>query len=109
MNKLDMRQWVLALEIAVDNKLKKWKKESRIENGEVTQVEWQFEQTHLILDIFWHDHEETVVLQYFAPRAKHDFTWHGLNDKTYDKVMDRVGNLAQITMHPPISPLHPQD
>ena len=99
-----MREWVAALEEVIDNKLKQWKKESRIENGECVQVEWQFEQTHIIIDIFWHDHEETVHLQYFGPRAKHAFTWHGLNDKTFNRVMDRVGNLAQITMHPPMEP-----
>lgn len=105
MNKIDMREWVASLESVVDNKLRAWKKESRIENGEVVQVEWQFEQTHIIADIFWHDHEETVSLQYFCPRARYGFTWHGLNDKTFNKVMDRVGNLAQVTMHPPIDPL----
>ncbi len=106
MDKLNMRDWIISLEAVIDNKLKLWKKESRIENGEVVQVEWQFEQTHIILDIFWHDGEESVNLQYLGPRAKHHFTWHGLNDKTFNKIMDRVGNLAQITMHPPLDYPH---
>lgn len=106
MEKIAMREWVASLEGIIDNKLRGlWKKESRIENGEVVQVEWQFEQTHILMDIFWHDQEETVHLQYFGPRARHSFTWHGLNDKTFNKIMDRVGNLAQITMHPPIFPM----
>lgn len=104
MDKITMREWISSLEEAIDRKLKKWIKESRIENGEVVQVEWQFEQTHIILDIFWHDKEETIHMQYLAPRAKHQFTWHGLTEKSFDKVMDRVGNLAQVTMHPPIDP-----
>ncbi len=99
-----MREWISTLEDCIDKKLKKWIKESRIENGEVVQIEYQFEQTHIVLDIFWHDKEETVNLHYFAPRAKHLFTWHGLNDKTFDRIQDRIGNLAQTTMHPPLSP-----
>src|SRR4051812_38246126 len=96
-----MRDWIASLEEVIDNKLRTWKKESRIENGEVVQVEWQFEQTHIIMDIFWHDNEETVHLQYFGPRVKHSFTWHHLNDGTFNKIMDRVGNLSQVTMYPP--------
>ena len=42
-----MREWVATLEGVLDHKLKKWMKESRIENGECVQVEWQFEQTSL--------------------------------------------------------------
>lgn len=101
-----MREWMCSLEEVLDNKLKKWLKESRIENGEVVQVEWQFELTHIILDVFWHDEEELVQLYYFGPRAKHLFTWHGLNDKTFNRIQDRVGNLAQVTMHPPVDYLH---
>jgi hypothetical protein len=104
MNKVDMREWVCSLEVVLDNKLKKWIKESRIENGECVQMEWQFEQTHIILDIFWHDHQETILLNYLGPRAKYHFTWHGLTDQSFNKIMDRVGNLAQVTMHPPIDP-----
>ena len=99
-----MREWISSLEEIIDKKLKKWVKESRIENGECVQIEWQFEQTHIIIDIFWHDHEESIVLQYLGPRAKHNFTWHGLTEKTISKVTDRIGNLAQMTQTPPIDP-----
>lgn len=95
-----MREWVAALEGIVDNKLTKWKKESRIENGEAVQVEWQFNQTHILLDIFWEDTKETVRMKYVSPRVDQTFNWHGLSDKTFNKIMDRVGNLAQITMYP---------
>ncbi len=105
MEKFAMREWVCALEGVLDNKLRKWLKSSRIENGEVVQLKYQFEQTHIILDIFWHDEEETASLVYSGPRAKHQFVWHGLTDRTFNKVMDRVGNLAQLTMTPPIDPL----
>ncbi len=100
MEKHEMREWVASLEEVIDNKLKLWKKESRIENGECVQVEWQFEQTHVIMDIFWDDHKEFINLMYLAPRAKHSYMWHGLTDKTFNKVMDRIGNLAQMTMYP---------
>lgn len=102
MDKIGMREWVASLEEILDKKLNKWRKESRIENGEAVQVEWQFEQTHVILDIFWKDGEESVHLQYFAPRASHKFIWHGLNDKTVDRITDRIGNLAQVTMYPAV-------
>jgi hypothetical protein len=104
MNKGDMREWVSALEEVVDNKLTKWRKETRIENGEMVQIEWQFEQTHIILNIFWEDHKELVQVHYLGPHADHRFTWNGLSDKTFNKVMDRIGNLAQITQTPPIDP-----
>lgn len=99
-----MREWVAALEEIVDHKLSKWKKENKIENGECVQLRWQFEQHHIQLDIFWQDAKETVVLKCFGPRAGHDFLWHGLNNSTFNKVMDRVGNLAQMVMHPAIDP-----
>lgn len=105
MNKIEMREWVAALEGFLDNKLKKWRKGSRIENGEAVQLHWQYEQTHFHLDIFWEDKKETVRLRYISPRVEHSYHWHGLDDKTIDKITDRVGNLAQVTMHPPISPL----
>lgn len=104
MNKIDMRMWVSSLEEVIDNKLKKWLKR-RIENGEAVQVHYQHEQTHMIMDIFWEDKQETVNLLYLSPRADHRFTWHGLNNKTFNKIMDRAGNLAQMTMYPLIDPL----
>ncbi len=99
-----MKEWVATLEEAVDLKLKKWKKENKIENGEAIQMRWQFEQSHIVVDIFWEDHKETIHFQYISPRASHRFEWHGLNEKSFNKVMDRVGNLAQITMYPPVDP-----
>lgn len=102
MEKFDTREWVGTLEQAVDNKLKKWRKEQKIENGEAIQMRWQFEQSHIILDVFWEDHKETIHFQYLSPRSSYRFEWNGLTEKTFNKVMDRVGNLAQITMYPPI-------
>jgi hypothetical protein len=105
MKKIDMREWVVSLESVIDNKLQKWKKHNPIENGESIQRSWQFGQTHIHLDIFWEDHQEIVRLKYLSPRGDHDFMWHGLTNNTYNKIMDRVGNLAQVTMHPPIDPM----
>lgn len=104
MDKISMREWVSSLEELIDNQFKTWKKESRIENGEAVQIEWQFEQAHIVIDVFWRDGQELVILNLFAPRIKHTFTWHGLNEQTKNRVLDRVGNLAQYILHPPIDP-----
>jgi hypothetical protein len=99
-----MREWVSQLEAVIDKKLKLWRKDNKIENGEAVQLSWQYEQTHIHFNIFWEDKKETIKLQYLNPRGDHAFLWHGLDDKTIDMIHDRIGNLAQITMHPPIRP-----
>jgi len=104
MNKIDMREWVASLEVMLDNKLKKWHKFAKWENGENVQLRWQYEQTHIQLDVFWENGVETVRLKYLSPRGDHDFMWHGLTDKTFNRIQDRVGNLAMTTLHPPIDP-----
>lgn len=100
MDKLQMRDWIASLEQVVDNKLKRWKKENKIENGESVQMRWQYQHTHVHLDVFWEDQKEFVSLHYISPRATHAFRWHGLKDETFNNVMDRIGNLAQVTMYP---------
>jgi hypothetical protein len=104
MEKHQAREWVASLEGLLDHKLKKWLKENPCSNGEVIQLRWTFEQTHIHLDIFWEDQKETISLHYLSPRGNHDFLWHGLDDKVISKISDRIGNLAQITMHPAIDP-----
>lgn len=99
-----MREWVSQLEVVIDKKLKLWRKVNLIQNGEAVQLSWQFEQAHIHLNIFWEDAKEIVKLQYLTPRADHAFQWHGLNERTIDMIHDRIGNLAQITMHPPVRP-----
>ena len=47
-----MRDWVASIEAILDNKLKLWHKYDKWENGENVQLRWQFEQTHLHLDVF---------------------------------------------------------
>ena len=100
MDKMQMREWLATVEGAIDKKLKKWSKGSKIENGEAVQFNWQFEQTHFIIDVFWEDGQETVKLHYLGPRVHQQFTWHGLNAVTFDKIMDRVGNLAMLNAYP---------
>lgn len=95
-----MRDWVLSVEGMIDHKLKNWDKHRRWENGEAIHLLWQWEQTLLKLDIFWEDGKETVRFRYIAPRESPDFMWHGLNSQTFNKIQDRVGNLAMATMHP---------
>jgi hypothetical protein len=105
MQKSEMRAWLIALEGMLDNKLKKWDKQRKWENGEAVHLMWQWEQTIIKMDVFWEDKKEVVRLKYISPRVDHDFMWDGLTDKTFNKIQDRVGNLAMATMHPVIDPL----
>jgi hypothetical protein len=104
MHKVDMREWVLALEEMIDHKLKKWRKDTKIENGEVVHLRWQFEQTHFHVDVFWESGNELVALKFLSPRVIQTFHWHGLNSKTFNRITDRIGNLAQAVHSPPIDP-----
>ncbi len=75
-----------------------------MENGESVQLAWQWEQTRISMNIFWEEKKETVHLSCTSPRTDHDYRWHGLTDNTFNKIMDRVGNLAQTTMYPAKDP-----
>lgn len=99
-----MREWVAALEEVIDNKLKLWAKGNKIENGEAVELYYRFEQNTMGVFVFWHDNEEMVTLKCMGPRVTHSYHWNNLNNRTFNKVMDRVGNLAQMIMHPPIDP-----
>lgn len=99
MDKTAAREWVIRLEEILDKKLVKWRKDNTIPQDVIIQLVWRFEQTFLHLNIFWKDHREMVRLQFTSPQVTHDFTWFGLTDKTFDHIMDRVGNLAQVTMY----------
>jgi hypothetical protein len=101
MNEYDGKEFADKIEYAIDNKLKKWKKYNSIVDKKSTQMEWQFEQTRFALHIFPNDEEEMVILQFFNPIHCARWTWSGLNDKTINKIIDRMGNLAQTTMYPP--------
>jgi hypothetical protein len=96
MNKHEMRQYIAELETRVDMALNKWKKESRIENGEAVQIEWQYEQSHVIIDVFWEDDAESIVLQCINPRFGWRHHWKSLSKENVNRIMDRVGNFAQI-------------
>ncbi len=96
-----MREWVANVERFVDEKLKRWKKGDRIENGEAVHMRWQFEQSHILMDIFWQDKKEHVHFQFLGPRVSNRWEWDALDDRTLNKILDRVGNLAQTVMHPP--------
>ena len=100
MEKFAMREFLADLETRIDLALKKWKKTSRIENGCVVQIEWQFEQAHIILDIFWLDGDESIELECKYPRHHSENKWRGLTQDTMRKVQDRVGNFAQIVQDP---------
>ena len=97
-----MREWVTSLEGMLDNKLKNWDKHRKWENGEAIHLMWQWEQTIIKLDVFWEDAKEVIRLKLISPRSFYDFMWDGLNDRTFNKIQDRVGNLAMAIMHPPL-------
>lgn len=99
MEKIEMRLWVDALEQVIDNKLTKWLKHSKIENGEAVLLMWQFELTYMLLYVFWQDRKELVKFTYVSPRINHNHDWPGLNDRTFNNVMDRMGNYAQMAMY----------
>lgn len=100
MDRHGFKEWVVTLEAAIDKRLAKWLKGNTIENGEAVHFGWQFEQTHMLLDIFWEDGKEAVHFTYINPRTTQRFEWHKLDKHVIDRIMDRVGNLAQATMHP---------
>lgn len=104
MDKISMREWLAALEEMIDNKLRKWRKHAMIQNGESVKLRWQFETTDIIIDVFWEDAQELVVLRYLHPRNQYEFKWHGLTNVTFNKIQDRIGNLSMQAMHPPIDP-----
>lgn len=104
-----MRDWIASLETLVDKKLSGWDKLRKWENGEVVHLMWQWEQTIIKMDVFWEDKKEVIRLKYISPREDHDFMWDGLSDRTFNKIQDRVGNLAMRAMHPPIDPTDPKD
>ncbi len=102
MNKIDTKEWILSLEEMINNKLKKWDKHQKWENGEMVHLMWQWEQTIIKVDIFWEDKKEIVRLKFIGPREDHDFMYDGLTDKTFNNLQDRIGNLAMRIMHPAI-------
>ena len=104
MDKQTMREYVAAAETRIDDRLNKWKKISRIENGDVVQIEWQFEQSRIMLNIFWYDADEHVSITCSSPSITWQHTWNNLDPMTMTKVMDRIGNFAQIVSTRMINP-----
>lgn len=100
MKKIDMRDWISSVEERCDTKLAKWRKIPKVENGESIQLSWQWEQTRMSLVVFWEDSKEAVHFTYTSPRIDHLYRWSGLTVNTYNLLMDRIGNLAQVTMYP---------
>jgi hypothetical protein len=99
MTRLEMKEYTCELEACIDRSLKLWKKLTYVENGEVVQYSWQFEQTLMIVNVFWLDGDEGVNLHIIHPRHRHHYEWSGLTDSTIDRVLDRVGNTAQTIMY----------
>lgn len=91
-----MRNFIAQLENSIEKALKKWKMASRIEDGPVVQLEYQFEQAHIVIDIFWNDTEERINIECRDPRMTRKDQLKGLTPETIKVIMDRVGNFAQI-------------
>lgn len=104
MDKIAMRDYVSSLEAMVDNKLKKWDKHRKWENGRAIHLLWQWEQVLIKIDVFWLDGQEALRLRYIAPSDNHDFTWPGLIKKTYRLTEHHVAHWAMSLLHPPIDP-----
>ena len=100
MEKIAMREYLADLEARIDEKLKKWKKE-RIENGDkIVHLTWQFESSHIMIDVFWDDEDEFIEVECKLARAPHrDYEFQGLTAETIERVIDRVGNFAMIAMN----------
>lgn len=98
MDKFQMRDYLIDLETQIDSMLKKWKKD-KIENGKVVQLTYKFEIANIILDVFWTDGHERVKLECRCANRLTEDDWEGLTDKTFDNVLDRVGNFAMVFMN----------
>ena len=88
------------LEDRIDKSLKKWKKFTRIEDKNLAQFEWQFGLARVIVDCFWGTNER-IKLECHCSRIDWKHEWDGLTGKTAQKVMDRIGNFAQIVASTP--------
>lgn len=91
-----MRIFIAELERQIEKALQKWKQASRMEDGSVVQIEYQFEQSHVELDIFWKDSDERLSIVCRTPHMTRKDNFKGLDAHTIKAVMDRVGNFAQI-------------
>lgn len=107
MDKYGMRQWTADLEGIIDNKLKKWQKIPMMQNGKAVQLTWHFGQSWIMLNIFWEDGEERVDLAFLSPPMDYDYSFPRLTDLTFNRVSERIGNLAMLALHPPIEPPPP--
>lgn len=97
-----MREYVSRLETCLDRSLRLWKKIDHIEDGDAVRLSWEFELTFIIVDVFWLDGDEGVNLQISHPRQRYQFEWSGLTQETLDRLVDRVGNIAQTIMYRPL-------
>lgn len=95
-----MRDYVSELEERIGKVLGKWKKTSRIENGRVVQLQWQFEVSHIFVDVFWHDPDERVEIECKCARLNWNNEYQGLTDSTAAKVLERITNFAKIAENP---------
>ena len=99
MNKIAMREYLADLEARIDEKLKKWKKD-KIENGEVVHLTYQFESSHIMIDVFWHDEDEFIEVECKLAKSTHkDYEFDGLTPETIERVIDRIGNFSMVAMN----------
>lgn len=105
MNKFDAKDWASSLEAMIDAKLPKWEKHRKWENGgDAIHFMWQWEQAVIKLDIFPQDGQQSVRFRYIVPRGGEDWTWSGLNRKTFRRVEHYAAHWYIRTLHPFIDP-----
>lgn len=67
MEKLAARDYVIELEERLAKTLRRWKQLPKILNGRIIQLNYQFEQSHIIVNVWWHDDAESVILYLIDP------------------------------------------
>jgi hypothetical protein len=95
MEKLAARDYISELEGRVDVALKQWTKHRFYDNGNPTQRVWQWEKSHVLINIFWKDTDERVVIYCLHPDDDKRRELYGLSGETLAKMTDVVRNFAQ--------------
>jgi hypothetical protein len=99
MEKRNAQEYVLEFEKCVDDALSKWKKTTHMENGEVFTLIWEFENSQVIVDVFWADTDERMHVGCRGPRTDQGDTYSGLDKVTTGRALDKIRNFAAWVQH----------
>lgn len=67
MEKYAARDYVSEIEERLAITLRRWKALPKILNGRIIQLNYQFEQSHIIVNIWWQDGHEIIILYMIDP------------------------------------------